>query len=101
MHGLAWLPPGWGVAGEGAGLLPHADFPMYVSVTVCSVCIRTFGCCCLFQYMLPYACRRRLEMHGDFTGELAARLGLSTCRCIYVCMQSCLGFTAIHVAICI
>ena len=27
---------------------------------------------CLLQYMLPYAFRRRLEMHGDFTGKVGS-----------------------------
>ena len=41
---------------------------------------------CLLQYMLPYAFRRRSEMHGDFTGGVGsmAWLGLSTCRCVYM-----------------
>ena len=66
---MAWLGlasaavGGWG--GGGWPPPPYADFPMYVSVTVCSVCV---GCCCLLQYMLPYAFRRCLEMHGDFRG---------------------------------
>ena len=76
--GLAWL----GFRGGP----PHADFPMSVSVTVCSVCVCTCTCCCLLQYMLPYAFRRRLEMHGDFTGGVGsmAWLGLSTCGCVYM-----------------
>ena len=34
----------------------------------------------LLQYMLPYAFRRRVEMHGDFTGGVGsmARLGLAS-----------------------
>ena len=35
---------------------------------------------CLLQYMFPYACKRRVEMHGDFTGGVGsmAWLGLAS-----------------------
>ena len=77
-----------GLGGRGLAPAPPADFPMYVSVTVCSVCVCTFGCCCMVI----------------LRGELAAWLGLACLHVgVYICMYAVmLGlYFKIHVAICI
>ena len=43
---------------------------MYIDMHVCS------HAWALLQYMLPYAYRRRVEMHGDFTGGVGSMVWL-------------------------
>ena len=45
-----------------------------VGVYICMYAVIAWA---LLQYMLPYACRRRVEMHGTLRGELATWFGLA------------------------
>ena len=100
----AWLGfggGGFGVGGQGLAPSPPCGLP---DVCKCDSITQYVAWASVLQYMLPYAFRRRLEMHGDFTGG-SWQHGLAWLVymwvCVYVCMQSCLGFTSIHVATCI